>query len=143
MIPHVRDATPSDGESLAALLAELGYAVKVSDVAARVDRFTSNGNGRVLVGVVDGTVRAFAAVEVTYPIYREAPVAHLSAFAVAKAVRRRGLGRQLLLAVETVARAAGCGHVVVTSAEHRADAQAFYPSAGWLASGRRFGKSLE
>ena len=33
----------------------------------RLDRFTSVGNGRVLVAVADGVVRGFAAVEMTYP----------------------------------------------------------------------------
>ena len=139
----IRDATDEDSEVLAALLAELGYPVPAADIPGRLDRFRSKGNGRVLVAVIDGHVSAFAAMEITYPIHRDTPVLHLTAFAVSRTVRRRGIGGQLLRAVENAARSAGCRHVVVTSAEHRADAHAFYPSAGWLATGRRFGKTLE
>jgi GNAT superfamily N-acetyltransferase len=139
----IRDATPADSDALAALLAELGYPVFATAVTERLARFTSKGNGRVLVAVVDGGVRAFAAIETTYPIHHDKPVAHLSSFAVSQSMRRRGVGRQLLRAVEQTARDAGCGHVVVTSADHRGDAHAFYPSAGWGATGRKFGKRLD
>jgi len=138
----VREATDHDVEALAELIADLGYPADAAGLPRRLERFRLEGNGRVLVAVVDGAVQAFAAVEVTYPIHRDDPVAHLSLLAVAKAARRKGVGRHLLRAVEKTARAAGCGHVVVTSAEHRADAHAFYPSAGWIATGRRFGKPL-
>jgi GNAT superfamily N-acetyltransferase len=96
----------------------------------------------VLVATIGGDAVAFAAYEITYPIHNEDPVAHLTAIAVAQSARRQGIGRRLLLAVESAARAAGCDHVVVTSAEQRSDAHAFYPSAGWQATGRRFGKNL-
>ena len=143
MTLDIRDATNSDAEAVAELLGELGYPVRPTDVPGRLARFRSAGNGRVLVAVVDGVIRAFAAVEMTYPIHHLEPVAHLSSFAVGRPARRHGIGRQLLQAVEQAARDAGCRDVVVTSAEHRADAHAFYPSAGWGATGRRFGKALE
>ena len=143
MTLDIRDATNSDAEAVAELLGELGYPVQPTDVPGRLARFTSGGNGRVLVAVADGVVRAFAAVEITYPIHHSKPVAHLSSFAVGRPARRQGIGRRLLGAVEQAARDAGCRDVVVTSAEHRADAHAFYPAAGWGATGRRFGKLLE
>jgi GNAT superfamily N-acetyltransferase len=143
MILDIRDATRADAEAVALLLTELGYPVPPAHFPERLARFTSVGNGRVLVAVVDGVVRAFAAVEITYPIHHPDPVAHLSSFAVGRPARRQGIGRQLLRAVEQTARDAGCRDVVVTSAEHRADAHAFYPSAGWKFSGRRFGRPLK
>jgi GNAT superfamily N-acetyltransferase len=139
---EVRDARPEDAAALAGLLDQLGYPVAAADLPARLDRFREQGNGHVLVALTDGQVVAFAAFEITYPIHNEDPVAHLTAIAVAQAARRQGIGRRLLLAVESAARAAGCDHVVVTSAEQRSDAHAFYPSAGWVATGRRFGKPL-
>ena len=143
MTLDIRDATNSDAKAVAELLGELGYPVRPTDVPGRLARFTSGGNGRVLVAVADGVVRAFAAVEITYPIHHSKPVAHLSSFAVGRPARRQGIGWRLLGAVEQAARDAGCSDVVVTSAEHRADAHAFYPAAGWGATGRRFGKHLE
>ena len=143
MIVEIREAIDSDADAVADLLADLGYPVPSAHLPERFARFTSAGNGRVLVAVVDGVVRAFAAVEITYPVHHPDPVAHLSSFAVGRTARRQGIGRQLLRAVEQAARDAGCGDAVVTSAEHRADAHAFYPSAGWGFTGRRFGRSLE
>ena len=138
----VRAASHDDSQALAELLTQLGYPVPAGELPARLDRFREQGNGEVLVAQVAGKVSAFAAFEITYPIHNEDPVAHLTAIAVAQAARRQGIGRRLLLAVESAARAAGCDHVVVTSAEQRSDAHAFYPSAGWQATGRRFGKNL-
>jgi 2'-5' RNA ligase/GNAT superfamily N-acetyltransferase len=143
MTVQIRDATAADAAALAALLAELGYPVAAEQVPGRLEMFRVEGNGRVIVAVVDDAVRAFAAVEITYPIHQRRPVAHLTAFAVSTGARRQGVGRTLLAAVEQVAADEGCGHVVVTSAEHRADAHAFYPSAGWAATGRRFGKAID
>jgi GNAT superfamily N-acetyltransferase len=142
MTLDIRDATSSDAEAIVKLLAELGYRVPATQLPGRLARFTSVGNGRVLVAAADGVVRAVAAIEITYPIHHSDPVAHLSSFVVGRPVRRQGIGRLLLRAVEQAARDAGCGDVVVTSAEHRADAHAFYPSAGWGVTGRRFGKPL-
>jgi ribosomal protein S18 acetylase RimI-like enzyme len=138
----IRDATHADCAAVAELLAQLGYPVPQSELPGRLDRFREQGNGHVLVAAAAEQVLAFAAFEITYPIHNEDPVAHLTAIAVAQAARRQGIGRRLLLAVESAARAAGCDHVVVTSAEQRSDAHAFYPSAGWMATGRRFGKNL-
>ena len=138
----VRDGTDQDAAALARLFAELGYAVAVGDVPARLARFRDRSGGRVLVVEDQDAVVAFAAVEVRFPIQHATPLLYVSALAVASSARRRGLGRRLLEAVETLGRAAGCGRAAVTSAERRADAHAFYLAAGWSYSGRRFGKEL-
>ena len=143
MTVSIRDATSADTAVLAGLLGELGYATSPAELPGRMEMFKVEGNGRVLVAVVDDAVRAFAAVEITFPIHQQRPVAHLTAFAVSPVVRRQGVGRALLAAVEQLAADEGCGQVVVTSAEHRADAHAFYPSAGWGFTGRRFGKAID
>jgi GNAT superfamily N-acetyltransferase len=137
-----RDATDDDAEALATLLAELDYPVPPVALPARLNRFRNQSNGRVLLALSGHHVVAFAAVEITYPIHLAEPVAHVTSFAVARVFRRQGVGQRLLSAVEDLARGTGCHHVVVTSAEHREDAHAFYSSAGWLLTGRRFGKSL-
>lgn len=137
-----REATPDDCNALEKLLAELGYQVDTRQLSRRLERFLTRGNGQVILALFDGTPVAFAALEITFPIHHAQPVAHLSSFAVAQAVRRQGIGKRLLSAVEEKARKAGCRRVVVTSAEHRADAHAFYPASGWHLTGRRFGKDI-
>lgn len=138
----IREASAEDSAALAGLLEELGYTVSAGDVPGRLARFCSQGNGTVLLALHDNIPVAFAAVEITFPIHHAEPVGHLSSFAVAATARRRGIGKLLLSAVEESARKAGCRRVVVTSAEQREDAHAFYPATGWALTGRRFGKYL-
>ena len=139
---EIRSASLRDVGELATLLGELGYPVAAEAVPARLERYTLRGNGRVLVACVDDCVVAFAAFDLEYPIYREHPVACVSAFAVSQRVRRSGVGRRLIRAIEDEAVAAGCEAVVVTSAEHRDGAHAFYPAVGWGRTGRRYGEFL-
>lgn len=135
-----RHATVDDKEALSELLGELGYPVNAESLPDRLERFRSRGNGQVIVAETNDRIVAFAALEITFPLHHAHPVAHLSSFAVSHASRRQGIGKLLLTAVEQTARAAGCERMVVTSAEQRDDAHAFYPAAGWTLTGRRFGK---
>lgn len=140
--PIFRTARAEDAPAIAALLTQLGYATEPAEVPGRLARFTAHGGGTVLVAEQDGVVAALAALELTHPIHHARPVAHLSAFIVAAEHRRRGLGRKLLNEVERAAVAAGCRRIVVTSAEPREDAHAFYLHAGWTYTGRRFAREL-
>ena len=143
--PHglaIRDAEPRDDLALARLLIELGHTIPVAEIGPRRERFLAEAGARILVAELDGVVCAFAAITIMHPLQRDRPVAYVTALAVAPGVRRRGVGRALLAAVERASREAGCGHASLTSAEHRAGAHAFYPSAGWPLTGRRFGREL-
>lgn len=70
------------------------------------------------------------------------PVAYITALVTSEAARRRGVGRKLVEAAKKWAADEGCSRITVTSAEHRADAHAFYPSCGLPYTGRRFGASI-
>lgn len=141
----IRDLEAADLPALAALLGELGYPAAVTELPDRLARFLAGAGNRVLVMDGDagrGQVVAFAALEITHPLHHATPVAHLSSFAVATSARRRGLGRRLLAAVEASARRRGCGLLVLTSADHRADAHVFYPAAGYDRAGLKFVRRL-
>ena len=66
----------------------------------------------------------------------------IMALVVSPDARGRGVGRTLVRAAEQWAMERGCGQIMVTSAEHRADAHAFYPACGMQYTGRRFAKKL-
>ncbi len=138
----VRPATTGDTQAISRLLSALGYSVTPDDVRSRMSVFMANGSGSVIVGEQEGSVVAFAALELTYPLHDAGPVMHLSAFAVDERKQRSGIGRAMISAIEKQAIFRGCVSVVVTSAEHRAGAHAFYPRVGWAYTGRRFGKRL-
>jgi GNAT superfamily N-acetyltransferase len=139
---RIRDSNDQDAAALERLFGELGYSVAAADLPARVARFRDRNGGRVLVVEDQGAVIAFAAVETRFPVQHATPLLYVSAFAVAASARRKGVGRRLLQAVEAHGRATGCSRAVLTSAERRADAHAFYAAAGWTYSGRRFNKDL-
>ena len=56
---------------------------------------------------------------------------------------RRGVGKAFIAAATNWAQKHGCARLSVTSAEHRADAHAFYPACGLPYTGRRFSVLLK
>ena len=71
------------------------------------------------------------------------PSGRLIALVVAERFRRRGVARALVRRAEVEARALGCSRIILTSADHREDAHAFYLAAGYEQTGRRFAKDLD
>lgn len=61
---------------------------------------------------------------------------------VASTARGRGIGAQLVEAIERWAATNGARDVVVTSALHRGEAHGFYERRGYLRTGFRFVKPL-
>ena len=68
--------------------------------------------------------------------------AELLLLAVSPNLRRRGIGRMLLRAAESILADRGARVLVVTSGNQRADAHAFYEKNGYTFTGRRYRKSL-
>jgi GNAT superfamily N-acetyltransferase len=65
-------------------------------------------------------------------------VAYITALVTTKRWQGRGIGRKLVSAAFRWAEEHGCVRLSMTSAEHRADAHAFYPGCGLPYTGRRF-----
>jgi GNAT superfamily N-acetyltransferase len=90
----------------------------------------------------DDVAIGLACVTAHATIHAVAPVGYITALVTTSAARGTGVGRALVTAAETWAREQGCVRLSVTSAEHRADAHAFYPRCGMPYSGRRFSKTI-
>ena len=138
----IRRAGPDDAASLAALLGQLGYPVDAAAIPARLRAIEAAG-GALFLATVDAAAAGLVGVQAYPVLHAPAPVAYLTALVVATSARGRGVGRALVEAAERWARAAGCGRLAVTSAEHRDDAHAFYPRVGLPYTGRRFARSLD
>ena len=89
-----------------------------------------------------GDVVGLAGVRAESLIEHDRPSARLIALIVAERFRRRGVARALVRRAEVEARALGCSRIVLTSADRREDAHAFYLAAGYEQTGRRFAKDL-
>jgi GNAT superfamily N-acetyltransferase len=139
---RVRTATRADAAAMAQLLGELGYQTDAEAVPARLTAVESAGGNTFLVVGADDRVVGLASVAWLATLHVDAPVCYMTALVAAHDTRGQGVGRLLVSAAEGWARAHGCVRLSVTSAEHRADAHAFYPRCGLPYSGRRFTKSL-
>jgi GNAT superfamily N-acetyltransferase len=138
----IRDAQPADAQGIAILLGELGYPSKPPDVARRLQRIVSDASSRLFVADVDGDIAGLAGLHVLPLVEHDDIGCMLTAMVVGERYRRRGIGRELLAAVEREARSRGCSRLVLGSADRRADAHALYESLGFEATGRRFVKAL-
>ena len=138
---RVRAAQPADAPALALLLAALGSPVEPEALARRLER--AAGVLDVLVAVEDGAPGGLAALQIVAGLQRDAPSARITAFVVREDLRRRGVARALMAAVEERARAAGCDRIQVVAADHRHDAHAAYEGLGFAPTGRRFVKRLD
>jgi GNAT superfamily N-acetyltransferase len=138
----IRPAAPADAPSLAALLAQLGYEAGAATIPARLDALRADGGIALVAVMQDGRVVGAASAAKHATLHADRPTGYITALVTDETVRRRGVGRQLVAALEEWARDAGCHRLSVTSAEHRGDAHAFYPSCGFPYSGRRFTKTL-
>ena len=139
---RIRRPSAGDTPAMAALLSELGYPAQASDLPDRVRAMEAEGSTVLLAVDEADTPIGLASVARHATIHADAPVAYITALVTTAGARGKGVGRALVDAAERWAREQGCVRLSVTSAEHRADAHAFYPKCGMPYNGRRFSKLL-
>jgi GNAT superfamily N-acetyltransferase len=141
---RIREAGPEDAEALVELFVELGYPDEAERVAGRVARFAADPSSRLLVTEDGGELVGFASASVMPLAHEDESWCRLSALVVAERLRREGVGRALVEAVEAFARSHGCGLVEVTSGErpHREAAHRFYEALGYEEVSKRYLKGL-
>jgi len=139
---RLRNAEASDAADIAALLDELGYPTDARDIPSRLSAILDEGGAVMLAVDSGGGTLGMMALARHSTLHSPAPVAYIMALVTAASARRRGVGRMLIEAAKSWARANSCNRLTVTSAEHRSDAHAFYPSCGMPHTGRRFATPL-
>lgn len=138
----VRDAIIEDAAIIAALLGELGYPSQTDGVRARLGRLLTREDSRVFVAEREATVLGVLGLHRMPVLTALNDVAMIIALVVTDRERRAGVGRMLIARAEDEARVWQCGRIMVTSAEHRADAHGFYQRLGYEYTGRRFAKGV-
>lgn len=126
----VRAAVASDAERLASLLTDEGYPAGASDLAERIERFSSQ-ESRVLVAEAGGEVIGFIAFHLLPRFETDERFIRIVALVVDPGVRERGIGRLLMTEVEAAARAEGASFLEITAGHHRPDARNLYESLGY------------
>ena len=137
---RVREGGPEDAAGVARMLADLGFPAEEAAVRARLAAVQADA--RVLVAEDDGTLAGAVASHRMPVLDDDRPVCLVTVLVAAPGMRRRGVGRLLLEAVEREAREAGCGRVVVGTAHQRTSAHAFFRARGYDDTGLRFQKAL-
>jgi GNAT superfamily N-acetyltransferase len=138
----IRDAIIEDAAVIAALLGELGYPSQPDGVRARLAALLAREGSRVFVAERQATVLGVLGLHRMPVLTSLSDIAMIIALVVTERERRSGVGRLLIARAEDEARGWRCGRIMVTSAEHRADAHTFYEALGYQYTGRRFAKGI-
>jgi GNAT superfamily N-acetyltransferase len=125
-----RAAAPTDAGRLAALLTDEGYPAGESDLATRVERFSTR-DSHVLVAEASGEVIGFVAFHLIPRFETDERFARIVALVVDPGVRERGVGKRLMADAERVAREEGAAFLEVTAGHHRPEARKLFESLGY------------
>lgn len=139
---QTRVANAGDAGVIASLLTHLGYPSESRDIPPRLRALDDSATVVLLASEGGRAPLGLVAVHVFPALHSISPVALIMALVVAPDGRGRGIGRALVRAAEAWAVEQGCERLMVTSAEHRSDAHAFYPACGMPYTGRRFATML-
>lgn len=138
----VRHATMADADALAGLVTELGYSTTSGQMQARLEAILSKPEYCTLTAVVNDRVVGFIGTVVRPSYEADGLYGQIMALVVSRGLRRKGVGRALVASAEPLLARQGVAVVVVNTANHRADAHAFYEAAGYSFTGRRYRKDI-
>jgi ribosomal protein S18 acetylase RimI-like enzyme len=142
MTMTTRTAALTDADALARLMTELGYPSTADQMSTRLARILADGDYRTFVACEGTTIAGMIGTR-TGPLYEfDEPYGQIMVLVIADGYRRRGVGRLLLETAEAFFLERRAGFSVVTSANRRADAHAFYEKYGYAFDGRRYKKRL-
>jgi ribosomal protein S18 acetylase RimI-like enzyme len=139
---QIREATIEDCEQVARLVSGLGYPTSSTQMRKRLASILADADYATLVACEGEQIVGFIGTRVG-PLYEDdGYYGQIMALDVASEYQRRGIGRMLIQAAESIMSARGACVLVVTSGNQRADAHAFYEHRGYAFTARRYKKTL-
>jgi ribosomal protein S18 acetylase RimI-like enzyme len=138
----IRAGELNDAATLAQLMCELGYRTTTSAMQMRLQRIATDERLRTFVAVCDGKVCGMIST-LTYPsIERDDFSGRIVALVINSTMRRRGIGRALIVTAEKDFAQREISRVALNTRLDREDAHKFYESLGYERNGWRFVKQL-
>jgi GNAT superfamily N-acetyltransferase len=138
----IRFATLADSEPLGRLMTELGYPTSSRQMERRLTSILGDTSYRTFVACDGDAIVGVIGTRVG-PMYEiDAPYGQIMALVVSGDQRRQGVGMLLVEAAESHFVERGSAVSILTSANRRADAHAFYETYGYTFDGRRYKKAL-
>jgi len=111
----------------------LGYDSTLEKVTAQIDKFNQPDSGHFCFVYEEdqtGNILGYVEAEVYESIYSD-PGLNVLGLAVFPSAQGRGIGRQLMERVETLARTHNYSFIRLSSASHRKEAHVFYEHLGY------------
>ncbi len=130
---HIRPATLSDEDALAALTAELGYPADRAAFRIRFERILATPENTVFVAEAETGVVGWLHVFLR-PLLESDLTAEIGGLVVASSTRRLGAGRHLVAAAESWAQARGAMLLTVRCRTERVEGNRFYEALGFRAA---------
>jgi GNAT superfamily N-acetyltransferase len=139
----IRPMTAGDMPATQELLLQLGYPLSSEELKQRYEAVAGAANHTLMLAEQAGRVVALCHVYAR-PALDKPPEAIVQALVIDRASRGRGVGKVMMMAVETWARDRGFTSVALASSVTRAEAHAFYEASGYqrAATSHMFRKHL-
>ena len=139
----LRAPVEADAAAICGLLSELGYPTNEQAVTQRLAKLSSHPDHILVVAGHEKALLGLGVAHVIDVFHTDGPVTLITALVVAQSARSKGVGRAIAERLEEFARARGCPRIMVTTANHRADAHTFYERLGFAFTGRRYVKAFD
>lgn len=140
--PIIREATLADAAALASLMGELGYPTSEAEMKQRLETILADSGFKTFVAVVGDQVCGMIGTLIQPSYEHNDWSGRIVAMVVSKAMRRRGLARQLILEAEKDFARRNVKRISLTTRLTRLDAHKFYEQLDYERTGYRYAKSL-
>ena len=128
---EIRECVLADTESIFELnRSEMGYDYSLEETKQNIKELLLSAHDKIYVAVVDGSVVGYVHANDYKLIYAPA-MKNIMGIAVSSKYKKMGIGKELLVAVETWAKADGAKGVRLVSGASRKEAHMFYERCGY------------